>query len=92
MDNNQKKSVKIINDLEQVAKERLATLILGGFGLVAALAWNEAIQSLFSEIFGSDRQSLFAKFLYAFIVTFSVVLISFWISRFINTRRPNSKD
>ena len=31
---------------------KLAALITAAFGLVAALAWNEAIQAIFTEVFG----------------------------------------
>ena len=37
-----------LEETKRVFKERMATLILAGFGLVAALAWNEAIQSVFA--------------------------------------------
>jgi hypothetical protein len=42
------------------------------FGLVAALAWNDAIQTLFATIFG-EAGDLAAKFLYALIVTVIVI-------------------
>ncbi|HJJ62427.1 MAG TPA: DUF5654 family protein [Methanocorpusculum sp.] len=32
--------------------DKLAALITAAFGLVAALAWNGAIQAIFAEIFG----------------------------------------
>jgi len=33
--------------------EKLAALITAAFGLVAALAWNTAIQEIFKRIFGT---------------------------------------
>jgi len=56
-------------------EEKTITLILGGFGLVAALAWNEAIKSLF-ETFFKKNSELIGKFVYAIIVTVVVVIIS----------------
>ena len=56
-------------------KERTITLILGGFGLVAALAWNEAIKSLFETLF-PETNALIGKFIYAIIITFVVVILS----------------
>jgi uncharacterized membrane protein len=56
-------------------KETSVTLILGGFGLVAALAWNEAIKSLV-ETFFQKNSELMGKFIYAIIVTVVVVIIS----------------
>ncbi len=66
------------NSMEEVKKEfkeKTITLILGGFGLVAALAWNEAIKTLFETLF-PKKSELVGKFLYATIVTIVVVLVS----------------
>lgn len=56
-------------------KEKTITLILGGFGLVAVLAWNEAIKSLFDILF-TKGSGLIGKFTYAILVTIIVVLVS----------------
>ena len=66
--------------LRRAVLERTVTLMLGGFALVAALAWNDAIQTLFNYIFGSAG-SLIAKFGYAIIVTIIVTIISIRLSR-----------
>lgn len=50
-------------------------LLTSAFALVAALAWNDAIQSLFKMIFG-EAGSLFAKMLYAAFITVIVVYVS----------------
>lgn len=64
-----------IKNAEKEFREKTITLILGGFGLVAALAWNEAIKSLFETFFQQSDQ-LIGKFIYAFIVTAIVVVVS----------------
>lgn len=61
--------------VHQAVVQKMTTLILAGFGLVAALAWNDAIKSLFETIFGK-QQSLIAKFLYAIFITAIIVVIS----------------
>ncbi len=61
-----------------VSKEYIKTMVqlaTTGFGLVAALAWNEAIKALFSEIFGKTS-GIISLFVYAIIVTFIVVLVT----------------
>jgi len=65
--------------------DKLSQLVTAGFGLVAALAWNSAIQDLFKKvrIFG-EPDTLLVKFIYAFIITIIVVVITFAISRSIN--------
>lgn len=61
-----------------MGKETIKTMIqlaTSGFGLVAALAWNGAIQSLFADIFGTANGTV-AKFGYAVLVTLLVVFIT----------------
>ena len=60
--------------------EKLAILITGAFGLVAALAWNNAIQKIFQEIFG-EQSSVFAMLFYAVVVTVIAVVATIWIGR-----------
>lgn len=73
--------IKKINPLKEIKEtkreftEKTITLILGGFGLVAALAWNEAIKSLFETLFEKSNE-LIGKFIYAIIVTAIVVFVS----------------
>ncbi|MBI1961697.1 MAG: hypothetical protein HYS45_03275 [Parcubacteria group bacterium] len=62
--------------------EKIADLSTAGFGLVAALAWNSAIQDLFEKanVFGSP-DGLAVKFIYAALVTAIVVLVTVGIGR-----------
>lgn len=65
--------------------ENMATLATAGFGLVAAFAWNSAIQDLFKKFtfFGSP-DSIIAKFMYAVVVTGVIVIITYSISKSVN--------
>lgn len=60
--------------------EKIVQLLTAAFGLVAALAWNTAIQELFTLIFG-NAGDLAAKFLYAVIVTVIVVFVTIRLGR-----------
>ena len=55
--------------------EKVNTLAAAAFGLVAALAWNSAIQDLF-VLFFPDQKSVIAKFIYAILVTILVVFLT----------------
>jgi hypothetical protein len=66
---------KEIKETKKELKEKTVTLILGGFGVVAALAWNDAIQTFFNTFF-QKGSGLIGKFIYAIIVTFIVVIVS----------------
>ena len=48
--------------------------------LVAALAWNGAIQAIFKQIFGTP-DSIPAQLSYAIIVTIIAVVVTIWIAR-----------
>jgi len=60
--------------------EKLAALITAAFGLVAALAWNGAIQAIFKEVFGAS-DNISAMLTYAIIVTIIAVIITIWIGK-----------
>ena len=60
--------------------EKIAALITAAFGLVAALAWNGAIQELFKLIFG-DQSTLVAMLVYAIVVTIIAVIAVILIGR-----------
>jgi uncharacterized BrkB/YihY/UPF0761 family membrane protein len=61
--------------------DKFSQLVTTALGLVAALAWNEAIQQLFNQIFGEAGGALAAKFFYAFLVTLVVIFATIAVSR-----------
>ena len=75
--NNKKQNLK----LEVLGK--LSDLITAGLGLVAALAWNDAIQELFKKLFGA-QSTVLAKFLYAIVITVLIVYITIKLGKIIN--------
>ncbi len=72
--------------------EKLSALATAGFGLVAALAWNSAVQELFKQVnlFGS-KDGIVDKFLYAVVLTIIVVVVTFLIGRSINSLKDKLK-
>lgn len=66
--------------IKQEIIERLATLLTSAFGLIAALAWNEAIKAIFAHFYGTPSK-LIPMLLYAIVVTIIVVIVTIWISR-----------
>lgn len=67
--------------------EKIAALITAAFGLVAALAWNDAIKALFVGPCGSDGAGALCSlssggpWVYAIIVTIIAVIITIWIGK-----------
>ncbi|NIT03524.1 hypothetical protein GTO10_01110 [Candidatus Saccharibacteria bacterium] len=64
----------------------MLTLLIGGLGLVAALAWNDAVRSLFAKLFPQE-EGLAYKFGYAVLVTAIVVLLSVRLRRLLEAKR-----
>lgn len=58
--------------------DKMSQLITTAFGLVAALAWNAAIQDWFER---AESLSAGGPLLYAIIVTVVAVLATLWIGR-----------
>ena len=67
--------VRSVKEAKKEFQERTATLILGSFGFIAALAWNETIKNLFETLFEKSNQ-LIGQFIYALLVTLVLVLVS----------------
>lgn len=61
-------------------RDRVLTLSTAAFGLVAALAWNDAIKALFAEFLGA-QEGILALFIYAIAVTILTVIITMQIAK-----------
>lgn len=60
--------------------EKMSILITTAFGLVAALAWNGAIQAIFKKIF-REAEGILPMLTYAIAVTVIAVIATIWIGR-----------
>jgi len=58
----------------------MAALITAAFGLVAALAWNDAIKAVFKEVFGSS-DAIGPMLVYAIIITIIAVILTLTVAR-----------
>ncbi len=64
--------------------EKAMTFIIMAFGLVAGLAWNEAIKGLIEYLFPlGTTNSLWMKFIYAFGVTVLMTLATIYLLRWL---------
>jgi TRAP-type C4-dicarboxylate transport system permease small subunit len=68
----------------------VAALMTAAFGLIAALAWNGAIQAIFKQIFGTV-DSIPAQLSYAIIVTIIAVIATILIARSISRAKGEQK-
>jgi len=70
-----------IGRIKHEIREKMLSYILAAFGLVAGLAWNEAIKELIEYIFPNKGNSLIAKFIYALALTVILVCISVYLAK-----------
>lgn len=69
------------NTIRGEAKEKVVGYIVAAFGLVAGLAWNEAVRSLIETVFPQQENNLTAKFIYAIVISVIVVIVSLYLVR-----------
>lgn len=74
------RETKAEKDIKIEFISRVTTLMAAGFGLVAALAWNDAIQSLF-KLIPVKSNEVSAKFIYAIFITIIIVLVVYYANR-----------
>ena len=75
--------------LFQEILDKFSALITAAFGLVAALAWNAAIQAFFKEFFG-EQETFMPMLIYASVVTIIAVIITFIVARAISKAKEKS--
>ncbi|MFA6027468.1 MAG: DUF5654 family protein [Patescibacteria group bacterium] len=77
--------------LEKEAKKQMYTYLVSAFGLIAGLAWNDAIKSLIESMFPLGTETIWAKFIYALVITLFVVLASAFFARLLHTNEEEKK-
>ena len=66
--------------------KQIAAFVTVAFGLVAALAWNGAVQAIFREVFG-EVSGITEMIIYAVIVTIIAVAVTVWIGRLVGKEK-----
>ena len=68
--------------------DKIAALVTAAFGLVAALAWNEAIKAIFKEIFGT-ADAIGPMLIYAIVVTILAVILTIIVAKSVSNAKKN---
>ena len=61
--------------------DTIAALMTAAFGLIAALAWNQAISDAVKQVFKNANDQLTGEFVYAVLVTILAVVATLLIAR-----------
>ena len=75
-----KKNVGTRAEIKEATVKNITSLLTAAFGLIAALAWNSAIQKIFSLVFGTEG-GLYAMLAYAALVTIIAVIVTIFLGR-----------
>lgn len=68
-----------IKDVRDEMKDKTVGYLVTALGLVAGLAWNDAVKTLIENFFPAKENTIWAKFTYAAIITIVVVLASVYL-------------
>ena len=79
-------------DLKIEILEKVSTLATAGFGLVAALAWNDAIKAIFAQVFPRPGDNILALLAYALVITILVVIITIQLGRAVNLAKKQLEN
>jgi len=77
---------KLRAELTREVRRRVAGYIAAAFGVITALAWNDAIASLIDYVFPIDRGSVYAKLSYALIMTAVLVVMTLLAVKYVQTK------
>jgi hypothetical protein len=55
--------------------EKITVLLIGAFGFVAALAWNDTVKAIFTAVYGT-ASTITGMIIYAVIVTIVAVIVT----------------
>ena len=77
------------NPGKEVVKQ-VVTLSTSAFGLIAAFAWNEAIQALFNKYLSAGGQRA-SKFIYAILVTLLLIVVTVQLAKVKHTFVPEEE-
>ena len=80
-----------MNKLQKEFRERISGYVIGAFGLVASLAWNDAISSLIEKVFPLGKDTVVAKFIYALVMTVVLVIIAVYLVKLLKKDDESGK-
>ena len=80
-----------MDKFKEELKKRSFGYITTAFGLVAGLAWNEAIKAFIEHFFPLSQSGMIAKFVYAVFITVLLVIISVYILQVPEKEKENTK-
>jgi len=78
-------------EFKNEVKNKVIGYLVASFGLVAGLAWNDAIKTLIETLFPLSRNTVTVKFVYAILITAVVVFISLYVIKMFKSKEEEKK-
>ena len=72
-------------------RQRTMGYILASFGLIAGLAWNDAIKAGIETLYPIQSETIYAKFLYAIIMTAIIVMLTVYLASLLDGNHDKKK-
>lgn len=90
LEKNIQKIKKQGEELKGEIQEKVISYVGAGFGVIASLAWNEAIKAMIEYFFPLKQDTILAKFLYAAIMTLVLIFVTMYLVRVF--KKENEKE
>lgn len=71
-------------------RDKMAASIIGAFGLIAGLAWNDAVKSAIEYFYPPGAGGIASKFIYAVLVTLVVAIFIYVVSKWLAPKKPDA--
>ncbi len=89
MENIKDKIKDTSKEIRKEARQKTVNYMLAALGLVAGLAWNEAIKAFIEYLFPMSKNTILAKFIYAIAITIVVAFFSIYVTKLLNLNKEN---
>ena len=77
--------------LRKEIREKVVGYVGAGLGLIASLAWNEAIKAGIESLFPLNQDTILAKFIYAGAMTLILVVVTTYLIKLFGADEDSDK-
>jgi hypothetical protein len=77
--------------LRKEIREKVVGYVGAGLGLIASLAWNEAIKAGIESLFPLNQDTILAKFIYAGAMTLILVVVTTYLIKLFGANEDSDK-
>jgi TRAP-type C4-dicarboxylate transport system permease small subunit len=83
MDDAKKNKLERVHRARKAVQKQMVGYIATALGLIAGLAWNDAIKDLITKLFPLGSDSITAKFVYAVVLTIVVAVGLYFLQKMV---------